>query len=327
MSKAGAWQWLPSYKIVKSLAVIHNFLMSEPSIDWEDQRTFLSVLETGSLSGASRLLGLAQPTVRRRIEALEAGLGIPLFTRSLTGLTPTPQARSLASYVRAMAASSEAFVRAVSAPEGEIAGAVRITVSEFVGIAVLPAMLAPLRQNHPGLVVEIALSDASADLLGQEADIAVRMYRPQQRVLVARHVGAIPLQFFAHERYIAQRGMPESLEALANHALIGPDRTGADLALVDSVGMGMSRRSFVIRADSHAAQRACIGAGLGIGVLQTPTGLSDPSLVAVLPDIVVHHLETWLVTHEDLRKSPRIAVVFDHLVAAFTDYARGRITR
>jgi len=301
--------------------------MSEPSIDWEDQRTFLSVLETGSLSGASRLLGLAQPTVRRRIEALEAGLGIPLFTRSLTGLTPTPQARSLASYVRAMAASSEAFVRAVSAPEGEIAGAVRITVSEFVGIAVLPAMLAPLRQNHPGLVVEIALSDASADLLGQEADIAVRMYRPQQRALVARHVGAIPLQFFAHERYIAQRGMPDSLEALANHALIGPDRTGADLALVDSVGMGMSRRSFVIRTDSHAAQRACIGAGLGIGVLQTPTGLSDPGLVAVLPDIVVHHLETWLVTHEDLRKSPRIAVVFDHLVAAFTDYARGRITR
>lgn len=300
--------------------------MSGPWIDWEDQRTFLSVLETGSLSGASRLLGLAQPTVRRRIEALEAGLGIPLFTRSLTGLTPTPQARSLASHVRAMAASSEAFVRAASAAEGEIAGTVRITVSEFVGIAVLPAMLVPLRERHPGLVIEIALSDASADLLGQEADIAVRMHRPRQGALVARHVGAIPLQFFAHETYIARHGMPDRVEALADHALIGPDRTGANLALLDTIGMDLSRRSFVIRTDSHAAQRACIGAGLGIGVLQTPTGLSDPGLVAVLPDIVVHRLDTWLVTHEDLRRSPRVAVVFDHLVAVFTDYVRGRIT-
>ena len=301
--------------------------MSKPPIEWEDQRTFLSVLETGSLSGASRLLGLAQATVRRRIETLEAGLGTPLFTRSLTGLKPTPQARSLAGYVRAMAASSEAFVRSASAAEGKIAGTVRITVSEFVGVAVLPAMLAPLRQSYPDLEVEIALSDASADLLGQEADIAVRMHRPRQGALVAKHVGTIPLQFFAHEKYIAQRGMPDSLESLADHALIGPDRTGTDLALVDSVGMGFSRRSFIIRTDSHAAQRACIGAGLGIGVLQTPTGLSDPGLVAVLPDIVVHRLETWLVTHEDLRKAPRISVVFDHLVAAFTDYARGHVTR
>src|SRR3546814_4192138 len=106
--------------------------------------------------------------------------------------------------------------------------------------------------------------------------------------------------------------MPESLEALADHALIGPDRSGTDLALVDSIGMGLSRRSFSIRTDSHAAQLACIRAGLGIGVLQTPVGLSDPNLVAVLPEIVVHRLETWLVTHEDLRKSPRVSVVFYH---------------
>src|SRR3546814_530448 len=101
----------------------------------------------------------------------------------------------------------------------------------------------------------------------------------------------------------------------------------SDLALVDSIGMGLSRRSFSIRTDSHAAQLACIRAGLGIGVLQTPVGLSDPNLVAVLPEIVVHRLETWLVTHEDLRKSPRVSVVFDHLVTVFTDYARGRVLR
>src|SRR3546814_16120147 len=99
-------------------------------------------------------------------------------------------------------------------------------------------MLAQLCQRYPGLDLEIALSNASADLLGQEADIAVRMHRPQQGALVARYIGAIPLQFFAHGEYIAKHGMPESLEAIADHARIGPDRSGTDLALGDSNGMG-----------------------------------------------------------------------------------------
>lgn len=296
--------------------------MSGSLTDWEDQRIFLAVLESGSLSGASRALGFAQPTVRRRIEALEAGLGVALFTRSPNGLTPTAQANTLATYVRAMAASSDAFVRAASVPEGEIGGTVRITASEFVGVVVLPAMLAPLRQRHPDLRVEIALSNASADMLSQEADVAIRMHRPQQSALVARHVGAIPLQFFAHRDYVARRGLPEDPAALAGHELIGPDRAAADLTLVEMLRSSLPRLSFTVRTDSHAAQFACIRAGLGIGVLQTPIGRSDPDLVAVLPDLVMRRLDTWIVTHEDLRRTPRIAAVFDHLVTAFADYIR-----
>src|SRR3546814_14662745 len=116
-------------------------------------------------------------------------------------------------------------------------------------------MLAQLCQRYPGLDLEIALSNASADLLGQEADIAVRMHRPQQGALVARYIGAIPLQFFAHGEYIAKHGMPESLEALADHALIGPDRTGTALALADWHGMGLSRRPFSMHPSSTASKQ------------------------------------------------------------------------
>ncbi|HET9510199.1 MAG TPA: LysR family transcriptional regulator [Sphingomonas sp.] len=292
-------------------------------IDWEDQRTFLAVLESGSLSGAARILALAQPTVRRRIETLEARLGITLFTRSPNGLVPTGQALALGTHVRTMAAASDAFVRAASAPAGGVGGTVRVSVSEFVGIEVLPAMLAPLRARYPALAIEVALSNLSANLLDQEADIAVRMHRPRQDALVARHVGVIPLRFFAHRDYAARHGLPRSVEQLADHALIGPDRAGDDLAIVDALLPTLRRAGFAIRTDSHAAQAAAIRAGLGIGVLHVPIGQADADLVAVLPDLPVYSLDTWIVTHEDLRRTPRVAVVFEHLVAAFGAYMHG----
>src|SRR5690606_4524600 len=146
---------------------------------WDDQRAFLAVIEEGSLSGAARRLGVAQPTVRARIEALERTLGTVLFTRSVNGLAPTEQARALADPARAMARASEAFVRAAAAPPGEIAGTVRVSVSDFVGVEVLPPMLASLREAHPRIVIEMSLSNALADLLEQEVDLAVRMHPPR----------------------------------------------------------------------------------------------------------------------------------------------------
>lgn len=291
-------------------------------VTWDDQRAFLAVLEEGSLSGAARRLGVAQPTVRARIEALEHALGAVLFTRSVNGLVPTEQARALADSARAMAKASDAFVRAASAPPGEIAGAVRISVSDFVGVEVLPAMLASLREAYPRIIVEVSLSNASADLLEQEVDIAVRMHPPRHEALVARKVGAIPLALFAHPGYLARRGVPESIDDLLTHDFIGPDRARADLQLAAALLPELPRERFVIRADHHPAQIAFARAGLGIAVVQRPVGQADSRLQPVLPELEVAALDTWIVTHEDLRNVPRVRAVFDHLVTAFTRFAR-----
>ncbi|MGF7148441.1 DNA-binding transcriptional LysR family regulator [Sphingomonas zeicaulis] len=289
-------------------------------IDWEDQRAFLAVLDGGSLSAAARQLGVAQPTVRARIEALERALGTTLFTRSVRGLTPTAQARTLGAAARAMAHASDAFARLASAAADVPAGVVRLGVSEFVGVAVLPAMLAHLRRSHPDLRIELVLSNSAADLLEQEVDVAVRMHPPRQEALVAAKVPSIPLGLFAHRDYLARRGVPESLADLGVHDMIGPDCVPADLAIVAQVFPDLDRSRFAIRTDSHPAQFAAIRAGLGIGVAQRPVALADPSLRAVLPDLVVATLDTWIVTHENLRALPRVAALFDHLVAAFREY-------
>lgn len=286
-------------------------------INWDDQRAFLAVLEAGSLSGAARLLGVTQPTVRARLTALEMALGTVLFTRSVNGLAATEQARSLADSARAMANASDAFVRAASAPPGEIAGTVRVSVSEIVGIETLPPILARLRRMHPLVTVELALSNASADLLHQEVDIAVRMHPPRQDALVAQKVGAIALGLFAHHQYLKQRGMPTTLNDLANHDIIGPDRARSDLQLAASLHPALARERFAVRTDSHPAQLALVRVGLGIAVVQKAIGLADPRLRAVLPSLDLPPLDTWIVTHEDLPRVPRVRAVYDHLVAAF----------
>ena len=242
---------------------------SEPS--WELYETFLSVMRTGSLSGASRALAVAQPTVRRRVEALEGSLGAVLFTRATNGLVPTDAARVTRPHAEAMAASARALVRATSGPLAAERGTVRLTASEIIGLEVLPGLLTPLRAKWPELQLELALSNRLEDLLRRDADVAVRMTPPTQSSLVARKVGVIPVGLYAHVDYLARHPAPKKpAELLAGHALIGADRDRGFIAGMAMMGLTVSARDFAIRTDSDGAQLNAVRAGLGIGVCQVP---------------------------------------------------------
>lgn len=292
------------------------------SPEWDDQRAFLAVIEGGSLSDAARSLGISQPTVRARIAALEKALGSALFTRSVNGMVPTKQAFALADNARAMQRASDAMMRMASAPLDAVAGTVRLSVSEFVGVEVLPPMLASLRLNHPSLRVELVLSNASANLLEQEVDVALRMTEPKQQALVARKVATIPLGLYAHQNYLLGRRAPARVEDLAEHDLIGPDRSQVDLTIAAQFLPGRNLSDFVLRTDSHPAQLAAVRAGLGIAVVLAPVAEKIAGLVRVLPNLQLPQFETWIVTHEDLRNVPRIRALMDHLGGAFDTWNR-----
>ena len=291
------------------------------SISWEDLRTFLAVLEAGSFSGAARKLGVSHPTVRARIEALEADLGTVLFVRSNSGLVPTDTARALQEPTSAMAAASYQVSRHASSSDTEISGLVRLSVSEMMGIETLPGMIRTLHETYPELRVELSLSNTNANLLAYEVDLAVRTAAPVQDALVARKIGAIDIGLFASADYAARRGLPQQIEHLQDHDLIGPDRNRQDWALAIALGLNETSRNFVLRSDSHPAQVAAARAGLGISACPVPVGERDPSLVRVLPDVTLHSMETWIVAHENMINVPRVRATYDHLVAAFRRYA------
>lgn len=299
-----------------------HFCMSAPEPNWDLYRTFLAVLKEGSLSGAARALGLAQPTAGRHIEALEQALGFSLFIRSQHGLSPTEGAQQLKPYVEALASTAAAVLRVASGPAGETRGAVRVTASEVIGAEVLPAILGPVRETHPELAIELVLSNRIENLLTREADIAVRMVRPDQDALIARHIGDIPLGLFARRDYLERHGAPESLVDLARHALIGFDRDESSKRAFAARLGPIDRNMFGLRTDNQLAHLAAIRAGFGVGVCQLGLAKRDPSLVHVLRDQFAAKLDTWLAMHEDLKETRRCRVVFDALAEGLLEYVR-----
>jgi DNA-binding transcriptional LysR family regulator len=291
------------------------------TIGWELYRSFLAVLDEGSLSGAARALGVAQPTVGRHVAALEKSLGLALFTRSQVGLMATEAALSLRIYAESMQSTAAALERAAASQGTGVRGTVRITASDVIGVEVLPPIITRLRDQHPDLAVELVLTDRVQDLLRREADIAVRMLRPRQELLVARRVGEIEVGLHAHKRYVERHGAPLTVADLAKHSLIGFDQTTAFVRSAGKALAGWRREAFAMRTDNNLVQLALIRSGAGIGACQTAIARRDDSIVRILPKQFSLPLETWITMHEDLRNSPRCRVTFDALVKGLHQHA------
>jgi DNA-binding transcriptional LysR family regulator len=296
--------------------------MTRRNVGWELYRSFLAVLQEGSLSGAARSLGITQPTAGRHVAALEAQLGLALFTRSQTGLLPTDAALALRGHAEAMHSTAAALERAADSHGEGVQGTVRISASEVVGVEVLPPLLARLRRLHPLLTVELVLSNRVQDLLQREADIAVRMDAAEAgragRAACRRH-GDRPL---CPPRLPRRARHPAHPADLQDHALVGFDADTPYLRRARQSFPTWNRDAFALRCDSDLGQLALVRAGCGIGVCQVAVAARDRSLVRVLPRQVQITLDTWVVMHRDLRGSPRCRATFDALVKGLAS-ARG----
>jgi DNA-binding transcriptional LysR family regulator len=295
-----------------------------PTIGWELYRSFLSVLREGTLSGAARALGITQPTVGRHVAALEDALGVVLFTRSQTGLMPTALALSLRPYAEAMDSTAASLLRAASSQNQAVRGVVRISASDVIGVEVLPPILARLRARHPALRIELTLTDKVQDLLQREADIAVRMVRPDQQQLIARKAGRIEIGLFAHRSYLERHGAPHDMAALAGHAVIGYDQTTPFIRRLGQSIPGFDRALFSLLTDSNVAQLALIRSGAGIGACQALIAARDPQLLPVLPEAFAVRLDAWITMHEDLRGDAACQATFQALADGLQAYAGQR---
>ncbi|KAG9608345.1 hypothetical protein KCV01_g4511, partial [Aureobasidium melanogenum] len=276
-------------------------------------------MREGSLSAAARALGMTQPSLGRHVRELEDSLGVPLFARGPQGLAPTDAARELLPHAESMAAAVASMWRAASGAKDESRGVVRITASEVMGTEVLPRLLVPFRRAHPGIVIELSTTDRMANLLRRDADIAVRNTPPSQDALVARHACRVPMGFFAHPDYLDVAGRPRRLEDLREHTMIGYDEERPHIRALRPAGLPYAREDFSFRTDNDLAAIAAMRAGYGIGICQAPLGRRY-GMERLFPRLVDIPLDTWVVTHEDLRASRRVRAVFDHLAQALAAY-------
>jgi len=285
--------------------------MNRSNFNWALIQSFLAALEHGSLMGAARATGVSQPTLGRHIAELENQLSLVLFERTGRGLQATPQALSLAEAARAMQFGAADFSRRACGSEQSVQGRVRLSASQPVAFHLLPPVLARMRQALPQVSVELVVSNSLSNLLLREADIALRMVRPEQSSLVARLIGQVGLRACASPLYLQAHGTPPVPEALVQHDLIAGDQSTAIEQGFEAMGYPASTLRFGLRTDDLNVQWAAVRAGLGIGFLSEHLVRSDPSIVPLLPMLALPVLPIWLTVHRELRTSARIRAVYD----------------
>jgi DNA-binding transcriptional LysR family regulator len=280
--------------------------------DWDLIAAYLALRQHGSLSAAARAVGVSQPTMRRRIEALEERLGQVLFTRSATGLHPLADDQGLMALAEVMGATAAAFSRRAG-EAGVVAGTVRLSVPEVFGLALMPKVIGELQAKHPGLVIELSLTNAVEDLLRRDADIAIRLTPPVQEALVAQKVAATDVALFAKASVAEGLAGRSYAEIYKSMPFIGDDRRSVIAQGFASLDLPMPGR-VVLRTDSDAAQLAALQAGVGVGICQVAVARAL-GVVRLCAEVELS-LPTWVVMHGDLRGLARARAVFDHLVAA-----------
>lgn len=283
------------------------------NLDWNQLKAFLETAETGSLSAAARKLGLTQPTLSRQVAAIEQHMGVTLFERVGKAMVLTPTGLDLLEHARAMGTAAEALGLAATGRSEAVGGVVSVSASDAVAAYLLPPILKQLRDQEPGIAVEVISSNALSDLLRREADIAVRHLQPEQPELIARLVREAQANFYASEDWVATYGHPRSAEEAAHLPFVGSDRNGRYLEYLRQYGLNLSEDNFSCYSDHTVAHWALVRQGMGIGAMMKEIARKTPGMVRVLDDLPPVRFPIWLVSHRELRTSRRIRVVFEAL--------------
>lgn len=285
--------------------------MSESAIDWDDLRILHVTATEGSMLAAARRLGISHATVSRRLARLEQGLGLRLLNRMATGIVLTPDGQELGRLTARMAEDALALLRQAKGRSQQLSGDVVIAVTPGLAGEIVTA-LAPISLEHPGIVLSVvsAISLASLDRL--EADLAIRLTRPEETSHTRRRLGTMRFALYAARGY--------DLSAKAGR-FIGYSQRFDGLAqqrwLIEQAGS----EGLALRIDDIEVQRKAALAGLGIALLPEFM-VTDDGLARVPFDGPLPTREIWLAQHRDTRKASAVRLVAERLTEAFERDAR-----
>ena len=290
-------------------------------LDWDDLKYFLAMAEHGSLSAAARKLNVSQPTLSRRLTALEENVGSELFSRTRAGLEMTALGEEMTRHARHMRDDVHAIERLVTGHDSSLQGSVIVSCIEVLGAQWLVKALRGFRDQYPGITVDVKIENTAADLLRREADIALRMFRPVQNDLVAKRTVTMNYGYYAHKDYLAEHGTPTSLSELKDHNFILPhDEILAHTSKNPKKHIGMAKAA-AFRSNNLIALSTAVNEGYGIGAYSCLLAAHAPDLVRLFDDHIVFSSDIWLVSHAELRRSARIRAMFDYIGDVLNDNA------
>lgn len=282
-------------------------------MDWDDLRYTLAVARAGSLAGAARALRVNHTTVLRRIAAFERRLGLRLFDRLPTGYVPTAGGEELIAAARSIEEAVTGLERRLAGRDLRLTGSIRVTTTDTLMQALLPAILAEFRARHPGITVEVAVSNLMFNLTRRDADVAIRPAPKPPETLIGRRVATIAFAIYGSRAYLAtRRSAPPD-----QHRWLAPDGSLLDTSVARWMRSALQGGEVVLRADSLLALSQAAQAGLGLAALPCYLGDTTPGLVRVRGPIAQMQTVLWVLTHADLRHTARIRAFTEFAAAAF----------
>lgn len=274
-------------------------------MDWDALQVFLAVARAGRVSSAGRRLGVDHTTVSRRLAALEAELGVPLFYRTKTGYLLTAHGQN--ALVKAEAMEQAALALAARAREDSTtaAGRVRVAMAPEFASHWLAPRIGGFRARHPEIALQILVGTRERDLTRGEADLAIQSPQPRQQVLTAVRIARTSMALHASRKLARNvRGSIASRESLHGIPLLvyTPQlRMLQEAAWFQDM---LDGALIALETNSTHALLAAAQAGSGIAVLPRFVGRAHDDLVVVSDDVAAH--DVWLITHPEFRRDPRV---------------------
>lgn len=294
------------------------------AIDWDDLKVVLAISREGTLSAAARTLGTTQPTVSRRLDALERRLDAKLFDRDANGLRLTLLGRSLVEGLEQMDAGALSVQRQIAARDTGLSGEILVTSLDWLGDEVIAPMLARFGASHPGLTIELVNDTKVYNLARREADLAFRFGSFAQENLVERRVGNAAYALYASDDYLERHGQPDAANGFEGHRLVLLDRAAGEVPHESWLPALAHRARTVLHANGLRAHLAAVRGGAAMAVLPCFIADGDSALRRVT---VPHPMPVRAVRvgfHVDMRDTPRIRALVDFVVEAFSQ-VQGRL--
>jgi len=280
-------------------------------LDWSDVRIFLAIARCGTLGAAAKRAGQTQPTLGRRLRALEEALGHTLFQRTSDGFVLTDDGAAVLSYAERMEEEALGFTRALTGNEMQLTGPLRVSSSDWFGIHILTPVFARFLAKHPGISLELVTDSRLYNLARREADLVFRITPLDEPDVIQRKLMHIDYALYGHVDLI-----PPSCGEGDGHKLISMDSAFGSLPDVEWVKRMLPKAKIVFSSNNRGVQARMCAEGSGLAVLPCALGDATPGLQRMDLGEAPPGRDVWLGYHRDLRRVARLRALLDATIEA-----------
>ncbi|MGF6775427.1 LysR family transcriptional regulator [Paraburkholderia sp. GAS334] len=282
--------------------------------EWNDVRIFLAIARSGTLGAAAKQVGQTQPTMGRRLRALEEALGHVLFQRTSDGFVLTDEGTAVLAYAERMEEEALGFTRALAGSDAQLTGVLRVSSSDWFGVHVLTPVFARFLARHKGVSLELVTDSRPYNLARREADLAFRITPFDEPDVIQRKLMHMDYALYGRSDLVPPRAGDGE-----GHTLISMDSAFDVLPDVVWVKRMLPKATIAFGSNNRGAQARMCAEGGGFAVLPCPLGDTTPGLQRIDLGETPPGRDVWFGYHRDLRRVARLRAIVDMTVEALAN--------